>query len=46
MNWRIKIVLWVLLGFALGVAQTLWERGTDASTPQPVHHIPPGATLV
>lgn len=46
MNWRIKIALWVLLGFALGVAQTLWERRTEMSASRPVHHIPPGATLV
>jgi|GEM_PF-4251280 hypothetical protein len=46
MNWRIKIVLWVLLGFALGVAQTLWERRTETGASRPIHYIPPGATLV
>jgi hypothetical protein len=46
MNWRTKIALWVLLGFALGVAQTLWERRAEVRASQPVHYIPPGATLV
>ncbi len=39
MNWRTKIALWVLLGFALSVAETLWERRTRGAriAASPVH---------
>lgn len=46
MSWRLKIALWVLLGFVLGVTQTWWERGSQAAAPEPARPVLSGTTLV
>lgn len=45
MSLRLKIILWLLLGFVLGIAQAYWERSFQRTEPLPAPAIA-GTTLV
>lgn len=41
-----KILFWGLLGLALGVAQSLWEKAPNRTSTRPADHVIAGTSLV